>query len=149
MLHRLIATGCFVGYFPVAPGSVASLLVVFLYGIYPGTALTHRLIAILILFFLGVWSATQVERHTERDAQIIVIDEVVGMLIAVAFVEKTFKWLAFGFILFRFFDIIKLYPARSSERLPGGWGVMIDDVIAGAYAAGVMALTNGLIAWLK
>ena len=69
-----------------------------------------------------------------EDNQIIVIDEIVGVLVTLMFLEKNFTWLVVGCILFRFFDIVKLYPARRAEELPGGWGVMLDDVVAGIYS---------------
>lgn len=89
-----------------------------------------------MIFFTGVWAANQVEKETKvHDNQIIVIDEIVGMLITVALFEKTLIWLVVGFLLFRFFDIMKPFPANSSEKIPHGWGVMMDDVIAGIYSA--------------
>lgn len=138
LIHRLIATGCYVGYAPIAPGTFGSLLGLFLYWAIPKTETWYLSIVIFALFFLGVWSATEVEKESGKDAQIIVIDEIVGMLITVFLTGKSLLFLGMGFVLFRLFDIVKLYPARLSEKLPGGWGVMMDDVIAGTY--GLIAL---------
>lgn len=134
-ISRLIATGLFVGYVPFAPGTAGSILGLFLYWAIPGTESFGLLAAILLLFLLGVWSAKAVEQVTGvEDNQIIVIDEIVGVLVTLMFFEKSFTWLVVGCILFRFFDIVKLYPARRAEELPGGWGVMLDDVVAGIYS---------------
>lgn len=135
LISRLIATGLFVGYVPFAPGTAGSILGLFLYWAIPGSESFGLLAAILLLFLLGVWSAKAVERVTGvEDNQIIVIDEIVGVLVTLMFFEKSFTWLVVGCILFRFFDIVKLYPARRAEELPGGWGVMLDDVVAGIYS---------------
>jgi len=137
---RIIATGFYVGYAPIAPGTVGSLLGLFLYWLVPKSDSVYSLIVFVLLFFVGVWSASEVEKESGKDAKIIVIDEIVGMLITLTFFEKSLRGLAIGFVLFRLFDIIKLFPARLSERLPGGWGVMMDDVIAGIYSAIVLRL---------
>lgn len=135
LISRLIATGLFVGYVPFAPGTAGSILGLFLYWAIPGTESFGLLAAILLLFLLGVWSAKAVEQVTGvEDNQIIVIDEIVGVLVTLMFFEKSFTWLVVGCILFRFFDIVKLYPARRAEEMPGGWGVMLDDVVAGIYS---------------
>lgn len=135
-VSRLIATGCFAGYVPVAPGTAGSLLAVVLYWTLPDSESPFFLFGILALFLLGAWSASQVEQQTQiKDNQIIVIDEIVGMLITVLFFGKDVKWLAIAFIIFRLFDIVKPFPIKKVESLAGGWGVMLDDVVAGLYAA--------------
>lgn len=133
---RLIATGFYTGYAPKAPGTAGSLLGLFLYWAIPGSESVYSVAGVVLFFFAGVWAANRVEKETNvHDNQIIVIDEIVGMLITVAFFEKSLIWLVVGFVLFRFFDIIKPFPAKASEKLPHGWGVMIDDVVAGIYSA--------------
>ena len=135
-IARLIATGFYTGYAPKAPGTAGSLFGLFLYWAIPESKSVYSLVGIALIFFTGVWAANQVEKETKvRDNQIIVIDEIVGMLITVALFEKTLIWLVVGFLLFRFFDIMKPFPANSSEKIPHGWGVMMDDVIAGIYSA--------------
>jgi phosphatidylglycerophosphatase A len=148
-LARLIATGCFTGYVPVAPGTAGSLFAVVLYWAVPGSDSPFFLCAILFLFSVGVWSATKIEKASQiKDNQIIVIDEIVGMLLTLLICGKHIKWLAIAFIIFRLFDIVKLFPTKKLERLPGGWGVMLDDVVAGIYAAltlkGIMVLSTYL-----
>jgi len=130
-IARLIATGFYTGYAPKAPGTAGSLFGLFLYWAIPGSKSVYSLVGIALIFFTGVWAANQVEKETKvHDNQIIVIDEIVGMLITVALFEKTLIWLVVGFLLFRFFDIMKPF-----EKIPHGWGVMMDDVIAGIYSA--------------
>ena len=141
LISRAIATGLYVGYAPYIPGTVGSLLGLFLYWAVPGTESTYFLYVILVLLFIGAWSATQVEKQTGiTDNQIIVIDEIAGIFITLFLFEKRPIWLMIGLFLFRFFDIIKLFPANKSERLPSGWGVMMDDVVAGVYSAASLRL---------
>lgn len=133
---RLVATGLYVGYAPVAPGTAGSVLGVLLYWLIPKSESLYFAIVILLLFFVGTWAASYVEKTTKiKDNQVIVIDEIVGVLITLFCFDKNLKWLAIGCILFRLFDIVKPYPANVVERLPSGWGVMADDVVAGIYSA--------------
>ncbi len=134
-ITRLLATGLYTGYSPFAPGTAGSLLAVFIYWLLPEKNPLVFGILLIVLFFLGVWSAAKIEKWSDKkDNPIIVIDEVVGMLITLTAIEKSLNWLAIGFILFRLFDIVKLFPARNAEKLPGGWGVMTDDAVAGIQA---------------
>jgi len=86
------------------------------------------------LFFISIWSATKGEEIFGEDGKQIVIDEVTGMVISLLFVPKEMKWYVIAFFLFRIFDIIKPPPARGVEKLKGGWGVTLDDVVAAIYA---------------
>jgi len=97
------------------------------------------MIGLPMLFAIAVWSAEQMAAalRTEPgkiDPQEVVIDEVMGMAVALAFMPLNLKSVGFGFLLFRFFDVTKPFPARRSEKLPGGWGIVMDDVVAGIYA---------------
>lgn len=103
-------------------------------GFIPGYRL--ELLAILVSA-LGVWAASSTARYTnQKDPQFVVIDEVSGQLITyfMPFTVLNWKYLLLGFILFRVFDIWKPFPARQAESLPGGWGIMADDWMAGIYA---------------
>ena len=86
------------------------------------------------MFFISVWSATKGEEIFGKDGRQIVIDEATGMVISLLFIPKEIGWYAVAFFLFRIFDVIKPPPARSAERLKAGWGVTLDDVVAGIYA---------------
>ena len=82
---------------------------------------------------LGVWVAAGVEKHWGKDSSKVVIDEAAGMMISLLFIPVTPAYVATGFILFRLLDITKPLLIRRTESLPGGWGVMMDDMIAGLY----------------
>jgi len=107
----------------------------------------------LLLFFVGVilggtWAAHRAERLLGgKDPGAIVIDEVAGMTLTVLPFALTPAVLAVGFVLFRIFDIVKPFPAHVSQRLGGGIGVMVDDLIAGLYALVVIVIGRALFAW--
>jgi len=94
----------------------------------------------LVLFFIGVRAATSAESLWGHDAGRIVIDEIVGMWAALLFLPRTVRIAVLGFFIFRFLDIVKPFPAHRSQRLPAGWGVMVDDLIAGIYTNVVLHL---------
>lgn len=137
-----IATCGYVGYVPVAPGTAGSIAGLALYGaagLFGGTQVEIGVLAVVLA--VGVWSSAASERHLgETDPGVIVIDEVAGMLITLLALQPTWGGALAGFLAFRFFDVVKPFPARWAERLPGGWGVMADDVIAGLYAHLVLRL---------
>ena len=147
-----IATALGAGYFPIAPGTAGSavgVLIVYLLARLPldRFATSALILAIAaVLFAVGVWAATEAEKFFGKtDPGSVVIDEVVGqMLTLLARPRGSWIWLLGGFLLFRLFDIVKPVPARQAERFPGGWGIMVDDVIAGLYGLSVLALI-GLI----
>jgi phosphatidylglycerophosphatase A len=140
-----IATVGYIGYFPVAPGTVGSAagLLVYLLVWWSQTVVVEVGL-VLILFCAGVWAGTTAERYFGGiDPGPIVIDEVVGMLITLAFIPVGMSGAIAGFVLFRIFDVIKPYPADRLERLHGGLGVMADDAMAAVYAN----LTLRLVSW--
>lgn len=94
-----------------------------------------------LVLVLGVWSGNSVEADWGKDSSRVVIDEVAGMAIGLLFVPVTLPNLVTGLVLFRFFDIVKPLYIRRAEALPGGWGVMADDVLAGVYTNLVLQLT--------
>ncbi len=132
-----------IGYFPFGPGTLASAVVVALYLLlWPAWASPLWLLAAAALLFVpAAWAAGACERQSgARDPGSVVADEVLGQMIALAALPggrsaaSVWKYWLLGFILFRFFDIVKPFPVRRSERLPGGWGVVADDCCAGLYA---------------
>jgi phosphatidylglycerophosphatase A len=145
-LAVFIATVGHAGYFPFAPGTVGSAagLLVYLLGWWAqSVAVEVALIAVVCA--VGVWAASEAERHFgDIDPGPVVIDEVAGMLITLAFIPVSLSGALIGFVLFRVFDVIKPYPAGRLERLHGGLGVMADDVMAAVYAN----LSLRLVAWL-
>lgn len=131
---RAIATGLFTGYAPIAPGTAGSLLALAFF-LIPGFDQPVVLgSSALLIFALGVFTSGQLSREGDRDPSVVVIDEVAGMWIAMLFLPATLPVVGASFLLFRIFDIIKPFPARNLERLPGGWGIMMDDVAAAIYA---------------
>ena len=166
LLALIIAT-CGVGYFPLAPGTWGSLLAVAFYLVLrfslfgPLIATTNQasysllFIAIEVLIigavtFVGIWAASRTERLLRlKDPGKVVVDEVAGQLIALVAVPSaahpySFAWVVVAFILFRFFDIVKPYPARKFEALHGGLGIMADDLVAGAYAGVIVSVVVAL-----
>ena len=146
---RLISSGMYVGYIPVAQGTAGSLWGPALCLIVPAERLKWLWLFIPALFFIGVWSSYRCEEFWGHDPGRVVIDEIVGMLVTLAFLIPSFKILITGFIFFRLFDIIKPPPVKLSEKLPGGWGIMMDDIIAGIYAhlvlRGIMYFFPGIL----
>jgi phosphatidylglycerophosphatase A len=141
----LVATFGYVGFFPVAPGTAGSLAALAVYAVLQWLgAPAGEALAILVIFGMGVWSSTVSERVLGRvDPGPVVIDEVAGMLVTLAWMPLSLTGVAAGFLLFRVFDIIKPFPARRLEDAPGGWGIMLDDIVAGVY--GQLALRA--LAW--
>jgi phosphatidylglycerophosphatase A len=130
----MLASAGFAGYCPIAPGTAGSLVGLVIWWFGADLNIWLQLSFIVTLFFLGVWAATLAEKDWGHDAGKIVIDEVLGMWVTLWLVPKSFVLYAIGFMLFRAFDIIKPLGARQSQKLPGGWGVMVDDLLAGIYA---------------
>lgn len=129
------SSGAFTGYFPVASGTVGSLLgVALVWGTHAWGVLPQVFLAAALLL-LGVWVSHHAGKlHRQADASKIVIDEIVGMLITMIGIPFTLPWLVAGFLVFRFLDVIKFPPANFfDERLKNGWGVMLDDVVSGLY----------------
>ncbi len=152
-----IATASGLGYFPKAPGTWGSLVGVAIFGLFDyyfpldvasnsSHVIWTRALWVAVWMFpltlliaaVGVWAASRVESYfNNKDPQFVVIDEVSGqhLTYVLALALGNWKYLLLGFILFRVFDIWKPFPAREAESLPGGWGIMADDWIAGIYAA--------------
>ncbi|MBC7349499.1 MAG: phosphatidylglycerophosphatase A [Candidatus Aminicenantes bacterium] len=132
-LAKLISTFFGLGLFPLAPGTLASLAVVVLYKYY-----LHRLswplylFLVLVIFLVGVYFSTVYARSLNlKDPGKVVIDEVAGQLLAVFLLRPDWLILGLDFILFRFLDIIKPMGVKKLETLPGGWGIMADDLASG------------------
>lgn len=134
-VSRFLATGFYSGYAPIAPGTVGSGIALFVYIIFPGLRDISLLISSLVLFFIGVKVATDVEKTDGHDASIINIDEFVGMWISLLFypASVSWHWWIAAFFIFRLFDIVKPFPVGRSQKLPAGWGIMVDDLLAGIY----------------
>ncbi len=131
-----LATGCYVGRIPVAPGTFGSLLALIPCFFLSGLPLAVNYGIILLFIGLAVWVATDAEEILKaQDPGCIVIDEVAGMMMTLAGLPFDVLTVVSGFIIFRILDIIKPFPIRTAERhISGGAGVVLDDVIAGVMA---------------
>jgi phosphatidylglycerophosphatase A len=146
-LAVLIATVFGAGYSPLAPGTVGSAVTVALLWLIPFSpaGLVLFLVAVVVV---GTWAAHRAEPVIGgKDPGAIVIDEVAGMTLSVVAFPLTPSVLLVGFVLFRIFDVWKPPPARESQRIRGGVGVMIDDLIAGLYALAIIAVSRRLLGW--
>ncbi len=141
-VYYAIGTGLGTGFSPIAPGTAGSLLMLLLiYGLGPISA-GVLLGVLVVLFFLGVFTGTYIEKERGEDPPIVVIDEMVGMGISLWMVPYDWRLYAAAFVLFRIFDIYKPPPIEASQRVSAGWGIMLDDVIAGIYALILTHLIN-------
>jgi phosphatidylglycerophosphatase A len=142
------ATCGFTGYFPIAPGTVgtaiaAAIYIVLGWAFGAANSLLSVIITLLVSFGVGVWAAGVVERVERRnDPGKINIDEFAGFFVAVIALPHNRIWAVIAFFVFRFFDIVKLWPMRRLERIEGGVGVMLDDVMAGVYTLVVCHLLH-------
>ena len=136
ILIKLISSVFFVGYSPYAPGTVGTLAGLGLYWFLSRyCSLELYFLIIGLLFVIGILIGKKAEETFEKkDCRKFVLDEVFGILITLAMVPFGLFYIVTGFILFRVFDILKPFPAKSLEKLPYGWGVMLDDAAAGIYA---------------
>lgn len=144
----LVATVGGLGYAPIAPGTVASAVTVLAVWLLKPSAASMAVASVIVIAG-GMLAAQGAERALGggKDPGAIVIDEVAGMLLTVLLAPPTPLVLAVGFVLFRIFDVVKVFPADRAERLPGGLGVMLDDVIGGLYGLGVLSVLRSLLAW--
>ena len=141
-----VASCGYAGYFPFAPGTVGSAVGVLVDRLLRATVpVWTQGLVIVALTIVGIVAADIVEKDTHEDPSLVVVDELVGMLLSVFLLPLSLVGLVMGFFIFRIFDIIKPFPCRQSERLPGGLGIMTDDVIAGVYTNIVLRLIG--LAW--
>ena len=149
VLALTIAT-CGVGYLPLMPGTFGSLLGIAFFVLLARVSAAVVLITILIVTFVGIWAGTRTEELIGRkDPGRVVVDEVAGQLIALFPLTFFASWstaaVIVSFILFRFFDIVKPYPADRLQALDGGMGIMCDDLVAGVYAGVITAIVKAVV----
>lgn len=134
-IAKAIASFFYVGFVPIVPGtfgSLGGLLIYFL--LLPLASWQIYLGVFVAVTLLGIWAAGKAEHESGIvDPSFVVIDEVSGQLMTLFLIPFNWVFVIVGFVLFRFLDIVKPVPARQAERLPGGYGIMLDDVIAGIY----------------
>jgi phosphatidylglycerophosphatase A len=143
---RLLATGFGSGHAPVAPGTAGSAVGLAMFWPLASLSVGVQLAACAAVFVFGALAAARVARSTgKKDPGLVVVDEIVGMWVTLVALPFGVATGALGFVLFRAMDVAKPWPARDLERLPGGWGIMADDVAAGIYAH--LLLRVGLLIW--
>ncbi len=147
-----IATCGGLGYLPLAPGTAGAVVGLGLVVALARLPLERSGLvasvagATLALSLLGVWASSRAIKYFgNSDPGPVVIDEVVGqMLTFLVRPDAAWKWLLTGFIFFRVLDVVKPFPARQAEQAPGGWGIVLDDLVAGAYSLGALTLLKWL-----
>ncbi len=138
--EKLIGSGFYTGYFPIASGTFGSLAAIVIY-LIPGFEKLEIIIPATIIFFVyGLYVATKFETVYGKDPSQCTVDEVVGTWIALIALPKTFFIILTSFLIWRILDIIKPFPARTSENLKAGLGIMMDDVISGFYTLIILHL---------
>ncbi len=135
----ILSTWFGAGLFPVAPGTAGTLTAVPFAAAMMLMGPWARASVLLILILIGIWAAERTQAIVkEKDPSVVVIDEVVGFMIAFVFLPLSWWSLVLAFFLFRFFDILKPFPVRHLERLKGGLGIVMDDLLAGVYASAIV-----------
>lgn len=136
-LHKIIATSLGIGYVGKGGGTVAAVFTCVCWYFWHSYSAPSEWLTVGVTLFItliGIISSDAVEPFWGKDDKKVVIDEVAGMCISLLFLPATSAYILAGLILFRFFDIVKPLYIRKAEKLPGGWGVMFDDVLAGICA---------------
>jgi len=138
--------GC--GRIPKVPGTAGTVGAVPFYLLLAQGGPLAVAIGAVVVTLVGVWAATQVVRRTGlKDPQIVCIDEAAGVLITLVLAPYTWQGVLAAVVLFRIFDQFKPWPARRAEKLPEGWGVVMDDVFAGLWGAMVVVAAR-MLGWL-
>jgi len=148
LVAKILSTCFGIGYFPVAPGTVTSVVAVLCYFFIP---ILHEPLLLLSLVLLstavGVWSGTLMEKEFGEDPSIVTIDELAGQWLALAFLPEGWLPALLSLAFFRYFDIAKPGPVDALQRFPGGWGIMADDLLAGLFANFSVHALLGMLAF--
>ncbi len=143
-LILFFATGFGVGFSPIVPGTMGTLVAIPIYYFLSSILFSPIYeLTLFAFFFFSIWIAGRAEIYWEKkDDRRIVIDEIMGFLVTMLWIPKTPFFIVAGFILFRLFDILKPFPIRRLERVKSGFGVVLDDVLAGVYTNIVLQIVN-------
>ncbi len=141
-LHKMFCTVLGIGYTGKGGGSVAALVCCLGWMLIwdNGPHALVQVLGTLVLIAAGVWSSEKLEAAWGKDSSRIVVDEVAGMCVSLLWIPVRVEYVLISFLLFRFFDIVKPLFIRRIEKLPAGWGVMFDDLLAGVYANVVLQI---------
>lgn len=132
--EKMLGSGFFTGYLPKVPGTWGSLAALIIY-LIPGFENPSFMIFMISLFIvIGVPIGDKFEKKYGKDPKECTIDEVVGMWITLLFLPRKIWWIVTAFLIWRLMDIVKPFPARQFESIKGGWGIMLDDIMAGIYS---------------
>ncbi len=131
---RLLVTGFYTGEFPIIPGTWGTLPGLIICIFFFDVPVIYQALMAVVATILSIVLASFAEKDFGHDAKPIVIDEIAGMLVTLVFVPRVWYYYLVGFVFFRAMDVLKPFPARQAESLPSGWGVTIDDIVAGIYA---------------
>ena len=143
---QLLGAGLGVGLFPVAPATAASLVAVAVYWALPLNGTSPAFMGLVgASLLIGPWCCGSLTSEADPDPKRAVWDEVAGVWLTCLFLPKTLPWLAAAFLLFRLLDVLKPWPIRQYERLPGGYGIMADDAAAGVLGAAMLNLVYRLV----
>ena len=148
-LAEILATVFYLGRIPGAPGTWGSIAAVLVWLILPEQMLSVFIFSGILIFLavIGIWVSQLVESASgTTDPSEIIIDEWVGQWIALLALPQTWISAVIALVFFRIFDIAKPWPINNLQKLPGGWGIMVDDIVAGIFALGLGHLVNYL--WL-
>lgn len=133
LIEKIIGSAFFTGYFPFAPGTMGSFAALAIYMIPGFENPTIMMLMISLFIVIGIPIATKFEKVYGKDPKQCTVDEIVGTWISLLFVPKTIIYISCTFIIWRILDIVKPIPANYAEKINGGWGIMLDDIIAGFY----------------
>ncbi len=149
-MHLLLATGFGIGYLPKVPGTLGTLVAVILYLVFRKILPGPLSYGIMLALFSGmaIWISGTAEKYLgKKDSSAIVIDEMAGFLLAMFLVPFSVRMLILGFILFRALDILKPFRIDRIESLPGGWGVVGDDLAAGILTNILLHVSLSMFGW--
>jgi len=145
-LAVLLATAGGAGYLPIAPGTAGSAVGVVVFLLIRGWSGAGIAMLVAVVTLVGIWASGRAAAHFGReDPGPVVIDEVAGQLVTLAATGVGLSGAAAGFLLFRLFDIAKPWPVNRLESLPGGLGIMADDLMAGVYGYACLLLLTRLL----
>ncbi len=150
LIIKFLASGFYTGYFPVASGTIGSLVGILACFLIQDISFTSYAIVTILILIAGIYISGEAEKiYQAKDCSYIVIDEIAGIFFTFLYLPMDISFLIAGFLAFRFFDILKPFPIRLiDEKIEGGWGIMFDDVLAGIYANILIRLIGWGTGWL-
>jgi phosphatidylglycerophosphatase A len=141
-LATFVATFLYTGFFPFAPATFATAVFLLFYWLVPGGEWLAHWSVLVVTTLVSIPTATIVEKTRGKDPSCVVIDEVVGIQIALVGAEPSLAGVVAAFFLFRLFDIWKPFPIHRLQSWPGGWGIVADDALAGVYSRVVLVIVS-------